>query len=63
MNENVTVSACAHLDVFGDEANVVLFQLSDGGREIRDAEADMVEALSALCDEFRDGGIVRGRFK
>ena len=55
MNKDISVSACAGFDFFGDETNVVLFQFGDCGREVRDAETDVVEAFSALCDEFCDG--------
>lgn len=55
VHENVAMAASSGLDFFRDETNAILFQFGNRGRQVGNAQADVVQALAAFGDEFGDG--------
>ena len=54
MHKHILVPTCAGLDLIRDEAHTVSLQALDGSPQVRNLQADVVEAFAALGNEFRD---------
>src|SRR3954469_9062104 len=60
MNEDVAMSACADPDFLGNEPHAVSLQACNGGGQVRNFQAHVMQALAALGNKLGDGRVRGG---
>lgn len=55
VHEDVSVAASAGLDFIRNQPNAVSFESFNRGGQVRHPQANMMQAFTALRDEFGDG--------
>src|SRR5215469_1299605 len=63
MDKNVAMGTGAGSDLFRDQANAVFLQVFDSHRQIGNSQANVVQSLAALGDEFCDHRVLARGFQ